>query len=248
MSCVNCSIKDTICKESSLVKNQSFPGMGASMPIDFIKKGFIEKNDKELYKIIELCDTNSICYYRYAQFIYDKYKYGEYTHFCSEELAIRCIIDILYWTYGNPYDENNILKNLYKYKQSANVEKFYRVKERNGQRALRDNLIKIDCRCKICGLSNPNLLITSHIIPWKSSNNSQRVDIFNAFLLCPTHNTLFDRGYISFTDDGNILISEKIEEDYYDLLNINKNIRINVKDENKKYLKWHRDNIFNTFF
>ncbi|KJF26847.1 hypothetical protein TZ02_11620 [Clostridium aceticum] len=61
-------------------------------------------------------------------------------------------------------------------------------------------------------------------------------------LLCPTHDALFDKGFISFNDDGSIYISNKIDKREYELLNINKDIKLNFKREQLPYIKWHREN------
>ncbi len=61
------------------------------------------------------------------------------------------------------------------------------------------------------------------------------------FLLCPNHDSLFDKHLISFQDNGEIIISKRLSEKEQELLNINKNIVINIEEENKKFLKEHRD-------
>ena len=104
-------------------------------------------------------------------------------------------------------------------------------------------LKKIDNSCKLCKLNIEELLIASHIKPWKDSDNKERIDLFNGFLLCPTHDKLFDIGLISFEDSGEIIISDEIEEKNYEKLNINKGLKIEINVENKKYLKWHRENV-----
>ena len=52
------------------------------------------------------------------------------------------------------------------------------------------------------------LLVASHIKPWSISDANEKLDIHNGLLMCPNHDKLFDRGYISFDDTGRILISE----------------------------------------
>lgn len=79
---------------------------------------------------------------------------------------------------------------------------------------------------------------------WCYSDNKERIDENNVFLLCPNHDALFDKGYISFDSDGHILISSTLDKDHRKLLNIDENITIMLSEENKKYLKWHRENRF----
>ncbi len=65
-------------------------------------------------------------------------------------------------------------------------------------------------KCCLTGLDIPELLIASHIFPWISSTNEERLDPDNGLLLAAHIDKLFDRGFISFDDDGRILISDSL--------------------------------------
>ena len=93
------------------------------------------------------------------------------------------------------------------------------------------------------GIKREELLIASHIKPWSKSNNNERLDIDNVLLLCPQHDILFDKGFISFSDEGNIIISSILNDDEFPSLNLSGNLRINVNEKQKKYLEYHRENI-----
>lgn len=122
------------------------------------------------------------------------------------------------------------------------TEKEQLVKTRIGHSQLKELLINKDCQCKICGLNDERFLIASHIQRWSVSDDNERRDINNAYLLCPDHDWLFDKFYISFDDDGNILLSDKVDESIYDKLKISGDInKITLNDGNKKYMKWHRE-------
>ena len=88
------------------------------------------------------------------------------------------------------------------------------------------------------------MLIASHIKPWSVSKPKEKLNTDNGFLLCPNHDKLFDKGYISFDDDGSILISNKIDDENKKLLNISQETNITLNEDNKKYLKYHRDIIY----
>lgn len=124
------------------------------------------------------------------------------------------------------------------------IEKEIISKYRIGQTNFRNNLLFHQGKCKVCGLNNENFLIASHIKPWSLSNEFEKVDVHNGFLLCPHHDKLFDDGYISFKDDGEILISSSLNQADQLLMNINAKIKIKLNNENLKYLKYHRENIF----
>ena len=61
--------------------------------------------------------------------------------------------------------------------------------------------------------------------------------------MCSQHDKLFDRGYISFNDNGKIIISSILDKKEYELLNISSSfkLRINIKTKMKSYLKYHRE-------
>lgn len=131
-----------------------------------------------------------------------------------------------------------------KFNGISNTERESIVKCRVGQDVLKRKLLEKNHECKICKMSDKNFLIASHIKPWSKADNEERLDENNVFLLCPNHDALFDKGYISFDNDGKILISEELSYKTRELLNINDSIVISLTNENKFYLKWHRVNIF----
>ena len=114
------------------------------------------------------------------------------------------------------------------------------IKVRVNQGIFRERLLRKYNRCCLCKVSNPNFLIASHIKPWSNCDANEKLDSDNGFLLCPNHDALFDLGYISFDDEGNILISDQLEEIDIVYMNIDKNMKINLSGKNKKYLEYHR--------
>jgi putative restriction endonuclease len=50
-------------------------------------------------------------------------------------------------------------------------------------------------------------LRASHIKPWRVSTDNEKLDGNNGLLLAPHIDHLFDQGYISFTDEGELLVS-----------------------------------------
>lgn len=120
------------------------------------------------------------------------------------------------------------------------------VKIRIGQSLFRKRLLEKDPRCKICGLNDQDLLIASHIQPWKDSNDCEKLNPYNGFLLCPNHDALFDKVYISFEDNGKILISPNLSDKTLNLFGVSSEIEnISIHPENKQFLKWHRDKYHN---
>ncbi len=75
------------------------------------------------------------------------------------------------------------------------------------------------------------------------SNDSERLDDNNGLLLCPNHDFLLDRGYISFTEDGRIIISREIDEKTRELFNVSNDICIGFNEMEQKYMIFHSNNV-----
>lgn len=126
------------------------------------------------------------------------------------------------------------------------TEKSTYMKARLGHSKLKQKLIEKEKCCKVCGLSDTRFLIASHIKPWSKSNNHERLDLNNVLLLCPHHDAAFDKGYITFDQDGMILISSELTLETRALLNLNPKRKVELTDKQSEYILWHRENIFHT--
>jgi hypothetical protein len=67
-------------------------------------------------------------------------------------------------------------------------------------------------RCPLTGITEPALLRASHIVPWAECTDAQRLDVHNGLLLSALWDAAFDRGLISFTDDGSVLASAALSK------------------------------------
>ena len=112
------------------------------------------------------------------------------------------------------------------------------------QGIFRDLLLEKYSHCSLCQVSNKELLIASHIKPWSKSESIEKLDRNNGFLLCPNHDRLFDKGYISFKDDGSIMISGNLSEIDRIFTNVRPDMSIELTIDNKRYLQYHREHIF----
>lgn len=126
----------------------------------------------------------------------------------------------------------------------TNTEREQIIKARIGQSAFKLGLLKKETKCNLCSVKDERLLIASHIKPWRECDTSERLDLDNGLLLCPNHDWLFDKGYISFTDKGDILINETLNESTKTFMNLNEKMNITLNKNQKVYIEWHRNNIF----
>lgn len=63
--------------------------------------------------------------------------------------------------------------------------------------------------CCVTGLAVPDLLVASHIIPWKQSSE-RRLDPRNGLCLSALYDRAFDRGLISFNEEHRLLVGKTL--------------------------------------
>jgi hypothetical protein len=120
------------------------------------------------------------------------------------------------------------------------------IKSRIGQGRFREEVMNLWGRCcSVTGMNNCSVLKASHIKPWRDSSNEERLDPNNGLLLIPNLDTLFDLGFISFDEEGKIMISTNLSKEDRDYLGVKDDFWLrNMSPETKEYMKYHRDNIF----
>jgi putative restriction endonuclease len=125
------------------------------------------------------------------------------------------------------------------------LEKVQLYRARIGQGEYRKNLLALCPFCPITLVSDDRLLIASHIKPWVASNDIEKIDPFNGFMLTPTFDRLFDRGFLSFTDDKKTILSPFLSNMTYSKLGISDNKIISHLPINGRehYLEYHRNEI-----
>lgn len=116
---------------------------------------------------------------------------------------------------------------------------------RLGQGDFRRNVIRLWGSCSITGLQTVSLLRASHIKPWKISDNKERLTPYNGLLLIPDYDFLFDRGYISFKNNGSILVSQRLSPFARKVFDVQDDLRLRrVFPASKEYLDLHRTTVF----
>ena len=122
------------------------------------------------------------------------------------------------------------------------------INARKGQGVFRRNVEKIESRCRVTGLENKHLLIASHVKPWRACETSnERLDGSNGLLLAPHVDWLFDKGFLSFEQDGKPIVSSTLDNKTVECLGLKRVLDRNVGtfSENQEfYLNYHRDNVF----
>jgi putative restriction endonuclease len=116
---------------------------------------------------------------------------------------------------------------------------------RRGQGTFRDRVRFFEGSCRVTGVDVPSLLIASHIKPWKSSSNEERLSGHNGLFLSPHVDKLFDSGFISFENSGSMMVSPSLDVGVLQKWAINSNVSVRKFGEEQAYfLDSHRKEVF----
>lgn len=142
--------------------------------------------------------------------------------------------------------EEHELRELESDETLAETERKAVVLARRGQGLFKQRVMQIEQVCRITGVSRVEHLRASHCKPWRDSSNTERLDGENGLLLTPNADHLFDRGFISFEDSGDVLISPVAHQDSLSRLGLSLGQLTNVgrfSEGQRKYLEFHRENV-----
>ena len=125
------------------------------------------------------------------------------------------------------------------------TEKYQLVRSRVGQGQYRNNLERHEAGCRITGITDKRFLTASHIKPWVKSNDFEKLDGNNGLLLSPHIDRLFDRGYISFQDNGQLIFSPSLPSDVMTAWGLNNPAKVKpLTNKQSFYMNFHRSEIF----
>jgi putative restriction endonuclease len=118
------------------------------------------------------------------------------------------------------------------------------VRARKGQGLFKQRVSQIEGRCRITRVDNPAHLIASHCKPWRDATNEERLNGENGLLLTPSIDHLFDRGFIGFEDNGQLIISPVAHIPSLHRMGIDATQKVNVgsfTSGQKQFLDFHRN-------
>jgi putative restriction endonuclease len=127
------------------------------------------------------------------------------------------------------------------------TEKEAIVLARRGQGLFRQRVALIERLCRVTKVSQPEYLRASHSKPWRDSSNEDRLDGENGLLLTPDVDLLFDRGFLSFEDNGDVLVSPVANRTSMEKMGLSADLLQNVgvfSEGQRRFLQFHRDKIF----
>jgi putative restriction endonuclease len=118
---------------------------------------------------------------------------------------------------------------------------------RRGQGEFKRRVMEIEHACRITGVIRLEHLRASHCKPWRDATNEERLDGENGLLLTPNADHLFDRGFVAFADNGDVLVSPVAHRESLAKLGLDTERRLNVgtfATGQRRYLHFHRENVF----
>lgn len=196
--------------------------------IDGIKKGYLTRIELNHYVII----ANQI------NFIERKYnQIGYLTNLLRKLDDIVFVNNELYFTedakqiFGENLEVTTRKRNPYLhliYKNQLKEESFS---------------IYEDEKCMVEQLSYPTL-IASHIKPFIKSTEEEAYDPNNGILLSRNFDSLFDLGYITFSNSGDIIFASHLKQDVKDFISGYTLDAKFISEERKEYLEYHRNEVF----
>ncbi|XWV18788.1 MAG: HNH endonuclease [Gemmatimonas sp.] len=130
---------------------------------------------------------------------------------------------------------------------SAATEVVAEVRRRVGQDLYRQALLDFwEGRCAVTGLAVPELLRASHAKPWADATDAERLDVHNGLLLAVHLDALFDRGFLTVDDQGNVILSAALGSEAQRILGLSDSgLRIKtLQPKHLPYLAYHRSHVF----
>ncbi len=115
---------------------------------------------------------------------------------------------------------------------------------RTQQGLFRRRVSTLEKGCRITGIEDLRFLRASHIKPWSQSSDKERVDRSNGLLLTPSADLLFDHGWMSFQNDGRLILADKLPNKVKEKIGLDLEEGRNCgkfTSEQADFLAYHRD-------
>jgi putative restriction endonuclease len=160
----------------------------------------------------------------------------------------RILLDYQFRTFVHPSAlgsiEEVVVSNI---PELEEIKKSHRIGQERYRRAVIDNMPQ----CPFSKITDERLLIASHIKPYsvciKEKREDEALDYLNGLALSPTYDRLFDQGYITFSDNGELICGTQLSSYTWDKLNINPTAKNKMRifpESRENYLDYHRKHVF----
>ena len=137
------------------------------------------------------------------------------------------------------------LKSIQRQKIEATTKEAL-VNARVGQGLFRSQVLQLWGHC--CAVTHSvtlDAIRASHIKPWRSSTDDERLDPNNGIPLVASLDALFDAGLISFESSGRMIVSSKLSTAERQIFGIvEEAMTKNPTEKAAEYLAYHRNDVF----
>lgn len=125
------------------------------------------------------------------------------------------------------------------------TQKVQLVQARRGQGTFRNRVKIVERECRVTHVSEETLLVASHIKPWDKADNEERLNGNNGLFLAPHVDKLFDKGFISFEQNGGLMVSDALSTDVLKKWSIDPTSKYGKFNSDQNYfLDHHRQEVF----
>jgi HNH endonuclease len=208
---------------------------------DFNSKGLLTEAAK-----VRIQNSHGLAYEQYS---YDDHYFGKYDIGMNATPDDRLVADATDFIEGIvEYVQPKLDLDISEINRRSDINDTTRkqlIDARKGQGAFRRGLFEKWGGCSVTGCTVNDVLRASHIKPWRAASDQERLDVSNGLLLIATLDALFDRGLISFEDNGEMIVSSKLHhEAHLILLPKTRYLLTEPSERQRAYLDSHRKDIF----
>ena len=179
----------------------------------------------------------------------DKLVWAEYSS--SGDALVEEAADAFFDQLDSDHSMSNELKDAIGVDLPEGREREAIISTRVNQQFFRNTLLaNYRSRCCLTGLSNPTLLVASHIKPWSVSDpRTERLAPDNGLLLNALHDKAFDQGLITITKDLKIVVSGTVgrgepEDEYLWRYNGERITLPKQSSPRAEFIEYHNDMVF----
>lgn len=117
------------------------------------------------------------------------------------------------------------------------------INARIGQGGFRRRMALLwNSRCALTGCEIDAVLVASHAKSWRDSSNAERLDEYNGLYLAASIDRLFDRGLISFSDAGQVLVAPGLSDHALASVGLSRSsVLSRIRTRNLPFLQAHRE-------
>lgn len=144
--------------------------------------------------------------------------------------------------------EEHLINNIQNDTALSDTERSSIILARRGQGYFKERVMQFENKCRITKVNRIEHLRASHIKPWRDCESAEeRLSGNNGLLLTPSIDHLFDRGFISFENNGALIISPIADDSSLSKMGVQTQTEFHTghfNDEQKYYLDYHRKKVF----